>query len=70
MSETEDEERDAKRNANHVIMDTISPFRHFTISPSQGYITKVTSIHSTISPSQGEIASGTSERRISSEILT
>ena len=77
MAETEEEERDAERNANHMTMDTISPFHNCTISPfhnctispSQGEITNVTSIHSTISPSQGEIVSVTSERRISSDML-
>ena len=33
MEEIEEEERDAKSNANHVTMDTISPFHHFTIAP-------------------------------------
>ena len=55
-------------------MDTISPFHHCTISPSQGEIANVTSVHSTIStsqdstipPSQGEISSVTSESQISS----
>ena len=48
---------------------TILPFHDFTISPSQGEIANVTSVHSIISPSQGVIASVTSERRISSDNL-
>ena len=65
MEETEEKERDAERNANHVTMDTIknismsqptldltpSGFKnHGTISPSQKDISNVT-CHSTISPS-------------------
>ena len=41
----------------------------YTISPSQGDIANVTSIHSTILTSQGDIASVTSERRIYLDIL-
>ena len=33
MSETEEEERDAERNTNHIAMDTISPLHHCTIAP-------------------------------------
>ena len=36
--ETEEEERDAERNANEVTMDTF--FNHYTISPSKGDICK------------------------------
>ena len=61
MAETEEEEHDAKHDANYVTMDTISPRHPFPISPSQGEIAKMTSFRSTISPSQGEIASVTSE---------
>ena len=50
VAEMEEEERDAKHNANNVTMDTI--FNHSTSSPSQGDILNVTSVHSTISPSQ------------------
>ena len=62
MAETEEEERYTEHNANHVTMDTISPFHHCTISPSQREIENVTSVHSAISLSQVEIASVTSER--------
>ena len=41
-------------------MDTISQFRHCTISPSQGDISNITIDHCTISPSQGDIANVTS----------
>ena len=51
-------------------MDTISPFHHCTISPSQVEIANVISIHSTISKPQGEIESVTSERRISLDMLS
>ena len=62
MAETEEEERDAERKANHVTMDANSNIymswptldstpigfkNHYTISPSQGE-----SVHSTISPSR------------------
>ena len=70
MEESEEEERDAKHNSNHVTMDTISPFHHCTISPSQGEIANMTSNYYTISPSQGYIASVTSEGQNSSDILT
>ena len=67
MAETEEEERDAKCNANNVTMDTIlnismsqttldsTPIgfkNNCTISPSQGDIPNLTSVNSTISPSQ------------------
>ena len=32
IEETEEEERDAECNVNHVTMNTISPFHYFTIS--------------------------------------
>ena len=51
-------------------MDTITPFQHNTISPSQGEIANVTGVQYTISPSQGDIASMISERQISSDIIT
>ena len=41
MAEMEEEDCDAKRNTNHVTMDTISPCVHSTISPSQGDIASV-----------------------------
>ena len=59
MAETEEEERDAKHNANDVTMEAF--FNHSTISPSQVDIANVTSFHSTISPSQ-EYANVTNER--------
>ena len=61
MAETDEEEHDVERNANHVTM--------YTISPSQGDIANVTCVHSTISPSQGDIASVTSERQIYFDML-
>ena len=69
MAETDEEEHDVERNANHVAMDTISPFHHCNISPLQGEITNETRVHSTISPLQGDIASVTSERQIYFDIL-
>ena len=41
-------------------MDTIAPFHHCTISPSQGDIANAKSVNSIISPSQGEIKNVTS----------
>ena len=67
MEETEEEGRDYERNANHVIMDTISNIymsqptlesntiglkNHCTISPSQGDIANMKSVHTIISPSR------------------
>ena len=66
MSETEEEERDAKHSANTVTMDTF--FNQSIISPSQGEIANVTSVHSTISPSQ-EYAKLTNDWRIVLDIL-
>ena len=48
-------------------MDTL--FNHSTISPSQGEIENITSVHYTISPSQGDTASVTSEKRIFTDIM-
>ena len=50
MVEMKEEERDSKLNANEVTMDNL--FNHSIISPSQGEISNMTSVHSTISPSQ------------------
>ena len=69
MGETEEEVSGAKCNASNVTMDTISPFHHCTISPSQRDISGMTSTHNTNSPSQGEIKIVTSERQIYLDML-
>ena len=66
MAETEDVERDAEHNKNNVTMDTF--FNHSIISPSQGEIENLKSVHSAISPSQ-EDANVTNEREIALGIL-
>ena len=83
MEENEKEERDVEHNVNNVTMDNF--FNNYTISPSQGDIANMKSVHSNISPLQGEIENVTSvhstilpsqeytnvknERRIASDIL-
>ena len=66
MAETEEEERDAKYNANNVTIDTF--FNNSTISPSKGEVSNMTSVHSTISRSK-EDANVTNERQIASDIM-
>ena len=66
MAEMEEEERDAKYNANNVTMENF--FNRSIISPSQGDIAKITSVNSTIPPSQ-EYANVTNKRQIASDIL-
>ena len=66
MEETEEEESDAKHDTNNVTMYNL--FNHSTISPSQGEIENVRSVHSTIPPSQ-ENANVKHEMRIDLDIM-
>ena len=58
-AETQEVECDAKHNENSVTMYTF--FNHSIISPFQGEIANMTSVHSTISPPQ-EDSKVTNER--------
>ena len=53
MAEKEEKDRDTKHNKNNETMDTF--FNLSTISPSQGEIENMTSVHSTITPSKDRL---------------